>query len=301
MKKIKITAALMVAVMLLSLAGCGVTPAAKEQRTEDARESSAGIVLQAAAQKAQGTPSENYEWNKSKTYVVAVVTETCEPDGWFADGIGAEGFDKWGQKSWGFECEVLHYYNYSRLREIAENYDPDALYQYFQVGHISRWLSKNKIEDARTRGKVFTGDDPENYREYYPHLFETDRYLRDLRYLFHIDWLYSDQLQVGDVILFAVDPQLSIDPNSNTEKWFSAMVAPFRSDSPRPFLAKFADGKLQLDPEIAEAFRLYRIYDEPGIESRSIKDGDTVEDVIEFLKQIEQDMKLYEQGQTELS
>ena len=54
--------------------------------------------------------------------------------------------------------------------------------------------------------------------------------------------------------------------------------------------------KLQLPEELKESLNLYRLYNDTEPERTAIKDGDTVDDVIAFIKCVEQDVARYKKA-----
>ena len=247
--------------------------------------------------------AECFKLDDGRTYAVGIVKYTDMPDGWRYDGSGVEEFPKTGLKSWAFECEVPYYYNYPRLRVAAESFDPNARYVYFSMGRDRKWLSKSVIEEYSSRcgESPYTGEniDKEEYLQKYFSEYASTHFETELLYEFHVDWEYRQEIQVGDIVLIAVDPQLSVNTNRGIHDpyRFHAVVSPFAVDHPQPHIAKFVDGKLQLPAELRDAFTLRRLYDDTEPQLTGIKDGDSVEDVIAFLKAVEQDMTRYKEEQ----
>ena len=241
---------------------------------------------------AKKDPKENYWFAKEKTYAIVIVKEITGAEANL--GSLAEGFDKDGLAAAKLKCEALEFFNYSRLREAADA--EDALYQYFNIGQFA-WVGGGSVaKRLEKRPGSFKGD-------------ITEEYLESLKasnipftYTIYLDWNYKDAVEIGDTILIAIDPQVTINPNSTgttyeieDPKTYRAVVSPFVMDSPQPYLARFVDGKLQLAEDMAEAFTLYRLYNDTNPELTGIKDGDSIEDVVNFLKGVEQDMIRYEE------
>lgn len=235
--------------------------------------------------------AKDYEWNASRTYAVAQLVEKTPAEAMI--GSLAEGFPKDGMASMKLICEVPQMFNYSRLRDAADS--EDALYQYFNIGQFAWVGGGSAARRSENRPGSFNGD-------------ITEEFLESLRasntpftYNIYLDWNYKDAVNIGDTVLIAIDPQVTINPNSTgtayeieDAKCYRAVAAPFASDSPQPHIAHFIDGKLQLSAKLQDAFDLRRLYNDTNPELTGIKDGDSVETVVNFLKAVEQDMIRYE-------
>ena len=295
----RIIAALMAVLMVLSLAACGSVrhngPAEiKDAETAKAAESEKII---AAAEDPAKEEKSDYLYDTAKTYAVAVVKSKSE--GGYSIGRCADGFTMQGKKAHLLDCEVLYYFNYDRLKEAAENDDPNAVYMYFKIGGFVYGGSKARTEELKDRPGGETIFDGNITEEFVENLKERGK---SITYCIYLDMEHGDAVEVGDTILVAIDPQLTINPNYVTgayevrdPKSYFAVASPFAEDSPQPCIAKFVDGKLQLPAGLSEAITLRRLYDDTYPELTGIKDGDSVEDVVNFLKAVEQDMIRYEQ------
>ena len=251
--------------------------------------------------------AKDYEWNASRTYVVGVVSFHSKQSVAIRKGTCAEGRDRFGVKCNSFACDahgVYAYYNYDRLVKTALA-DEGAIYSYFSLDG-GNWNGGGPIDKFRSEcepGSYFDGN-------------VTDEIIdalasrgKAVEYWFYIDWYEQDKVKEGDTVLIAVDPQLTVNPNYlipgnpfniKMPKSYSAVLIPFPSAeaygaSTEPHVAKFVDGKLQMSDDIKETFALRRLYDDTDPELTGIKDGDAIEDVVAFLKAVEQDMIRYEE------
>ena len=295
MNRIKWMAILLIAIMVVAAltacgGGSGTAAIIKPVSDEESVDGSKVTLLAAGGNNRLGLG--DLELDTGKTIAVAVVTRINEPEGYTYIGTGVEGFPETGQESWGFDCDVLYYFNYDRLREAVDSdEDEEAAYHYFNLGGVAWYGSKALVKKLETRPyDAFKGDITAEFVE---NLKKTNW---PLSYSFYIDKEYQI-VKEGDTILIAVDPQQTFNANYPRikEHWYNAVVAPFASDHPQPYLVRFIDGKLQLDGDMADAFTLYRLYDDTNPELTGIKDGDSVETVVNFLKAVEQDMIRYEE------
>ena len=89
--------------------------------------------------------------------------------------------------------------------------------------------------------------------------------------------------------------RLNQNPNEGTTETpqHHLVVEPFGVEPKSPMLAKFVDGRLQLPEELKASLNLRRLYDDSEPERTAIKDGDSVDDVIAFIKCVEQDVERY--------
>ena len=289
----KLIALVMAAVMLLTLAGCFAS-------AEPGASAKSDVGTDALVDTPMPQPTDpariiksSSEWNKSRTIVVAEVLEMSV--GKFEQCIEAEGSSDY-QKTMTCQirCNAMWFYNYHRLREAADR--DGSNYLYFRINGFG-WLGgKSVVEYLDSLGipDLFYGDITEEFLE------NLKRNGQTLTYDFYIDWEYRDQICVGDVVLMEADPQKTINPNYwvNEPPVYLAMFAPFAADHPQPHIAKFVDGKLVLPAELSGAFELSRLYDDTKPQLTGIKDGDSVEDVVAFLRAVEQDMARYEAENT---
>ena len=282
----------MLAALLMLLASCGTgADQAEIKLLEKAPSDMAGRAAEnLSVSSAKENRNADLEFDGVKSIAVAVVKDKSY--GSFSIGNGAEGFTERGSQCQLLDCDVLYFYNYDRLREAAEADGIDTTYMYFKIGGMVYGGSKGRSEDK----DAFDGN-------------LTDTFIQNLKargrevtYSIYLDWDYKDEVEVGDTILIAVDPQLTINPNYLTGAYeiksprsYFTVVAPFQAESPEPYLAKFKDGRLVLPAGLSEAITLRRLYDDTYPELTGIKDGDSVEDVVNFLKAVEQDMVRYEQ------
>ncbi len=292
----KLIALIMSAVMLLALAGCvaSAEPGAVA-KSDIGTEALVDTPTPQVTDPARIIKSAS-EWNAGRTYAVAQVIDITGAEA----NIGslAEGFPKEGIGSAKLTCEVLDIYNFARLKDAAEA--EDASYLYFTVGDFE-WIgggSAAKKRESR-QGSLRDSDITEEY------LTELKNNGANVTYMIYLDWNHKDTVGIGDTILVSIDPQVSINPNSQGDayaiedsKVYRAVVAPFAADHLQPHIAKFVDGKLQLPAELSGAFELGRLYDDAEPQLTGIKNGDSVEDVVAFLKTVEQDMARYEAENT---
>ena len=238
---------------------------------------------------------EAYKWNKSKSIVVAVINDKAE-DGPYTLGSCTGNFSVKGMKGQYISCQALEFYNYERLRNVADA-DETALYHYFNIGIDWFWGGQKVAERYRSISEsLFTGDLTNEWVEAF------NNANNPISYVFYIDWENKGKADVGDTVLAVVDPQLTVNPNSlysdshiKNPRSYQIVIAPFSEDHPEPYIAHFIDGKLQLSKELEDAFALRRLYDDTDPELTGIKDGDAIEDVVAFLKAVEQDMIRYEE------
>ena len=243
--------------------------------------------------------AKDYEWNASRTYMVGEITFHNWPEGHYNTGHGSDELPIIGIKSQKIGCDtrgVYAYYNYDRLVDTA--LADGAIYSYYDIDGFES-IRGTEVDERHK-------NDP-------PGLFYdgtlTEEFIKKLNdrgtgaeYTFYINWLYQDKAEIGDVILVALDPQVTINlnylnPGSNIKypKRYDAVVVPYTPDDSEPYIAHFIDGKLQLPAELEDAFALRRLYDDTDPELTGIKDGDAIEDVVAFLKAVEQDMIRYEE------
>ena len=293
------TLVLTLALLVSALTACGglsqtaVVPEADKERE---------TALRQAIESARGRTEDikaDYEWNKSRTFVVGKVVYHSYSDGWDNKGNYAKGFPKEGIKTIQLRLDADKYYNYKRLWDIAEA-DKEACYCYFRIGLFNWNGGKYRAETNKssTEPAAFNGLITDEYLE------ELKRNGQRIEFIFDIDREYQHMAEEGDTLLLAVDAQLTYNGNYFTEgmkdrvvfpKWYNSVVAPFNADHPQPYIAHFIDGKLQLPAELEDAFALRRLYDDTDPELTGIKDGDAIEDVVAFLKAVEHDMIRYEE------
>ena len=290
-KKVLLAAVLVLAVCIL-FAACGNTGLSNKDSHQNNITGSLGPVFAAADGDIQRGLAEIYGNNNKKTVVVAEVRDMSE--GWYLQGVRLEGYPFGGIKCRQVNCNVMTYFNYARMRAAAD--DNNSRYTYFSIGD-SAWYGGNeyvKYLKSLNIPNLFYGDITDEFTG------SMNAIGKAITYDFMIDWEYKEALKAGDVILFVVDPLVdsaSNDPERPEDVLYRAVISPLAGDHPEPYAARFVDGKLQLDEDIADAFMLYRLYDDTYPELTGIKDGDSVEDVVNFLKAVEQDMVRYEEEQ----
>lgn len=283
-------------ILLLSLAACG--PASKTGSTDV----SGGDIMEGGKPQTPVVTGSNllkntedfYMLDKGKTCAVVIVTEITGAEA--NVGTLAEGFPKEGLGAAKLKCEALAFFNYNRLKSAADA--EEALYLYYNIGQFTYVGGGSVAKRFEKRPGSFNGDITEEYLE----ALKASNTL--FTYNIYLDWDHKDSAEVGDILLIAIDPQVSINPNSNGNayeiedpKIYRAVVSPFAADHPMPHLVKFVEGKLQFPAELQDTFALRRLYDDTNPELTCIKDGDSVEDVAAFLKAVEQDMARYEEEQ----
>lgn len=286
--KVLLVLALVFAVCL-SFAACG-TVSVIDQEGQQARSSE--VMTTTAYDNTQKSFTEAYGCNSEKTIVVAEVKDISE--GWTLQGVRLEGYPDGGIKCRHIKCSAMAYYNYARMRAAAD--DNNSRYSYFSIGD-SEWYGGNEyVKYLRSLNipNLFYGDITDEFTGCMNALGKA------ITYDFRIDWEYGDMLKVGDIILFVADPLVasaSNDPERPEDVVYRAVISPLTGDHPEPYIAKFVEGKLQLPAELRDAFTLRRLYDDTEPQLTGIKDGDSVEDVIAFLKVVEQDMTRYKEEQ----
>ena len=240
--------------------------------------------------------ADHYRKNIGKALVVGEVTSVRKLAR--ASGIGANtgeiSASGYPVKVIGIETRNLYaYYNQVGLLNKALS-NEGSLYTFVMTGGSDIYLGG--IVDERHRnepeGSYFNGDLSDAFIE------NAAKRGRPVEYSFYINKEYSDSVSVGDTVLMSVDFQLSYNPNEQNElrnRRYNVVVVPFGPNSSEPYIAKFIDGILQLPAELEDAFRLFRLYDDTEPQPAGIKDGDTVEAVIEYLSEVEQDLARYEQ------
>ena len=217
-----------------------------------------------------------YEWNLSKAYVVTDLDEVSEGKCHIHRTYSPSAAPDWDTfVSLHSYYRVRYYYGEEEMRLRALMKDPNALIKY------------NTMRIQQSRG-LLSKSVYHTYEECVQSALSAGAWLN---YNFMLDWEYRSEVKPGDTVIMAVD--------NGMEPWGEAYAVvqpyPFTEEHTKPYLAKFIDGKLQLDEDIADAFMLYRLYDDTYPELTGIKDGDSVEDVVNFLKAVEQDMVRYEQ------
>ncbi len=288
-KKVLLAAVLVLAVCIL-FAACGNTGLSNKDNHQNNMTGSLGPVFAAADGDIQRGLAEIYGNNNKKTVVVAEVRDMSE--GWYLQGVRLEGYPFGGIKCRQVNCNVMTYFNYARMRAAAD--DNNSRYTYFSIGD-SAWYGGNeyvKYLKSLNIPNLFYGDITDEFTG------SMNAIGKAITYDFMIDWEYKEALKAGDVILFVVDPLVdsaSNDPERPEDVLYRAVISPLTGDHPEPYVAKFIDGKLQLPADLQDAFELKRLYDDTNPELTGIKDGDSVETVVNFLKAVEQDMIRYEQ------
>ena len=245
----------------------------------------------------------DYEWNSGKTIVVGQVDDneifrighteltTCAAD----VDVHADP-PRVGIKSQRFYIDAYVYYNYARMRSVAEA-DDEGIYQYFSDGRFEFSGGKpmeERWEQLPFYDEIFRGDITEEF------LDALHSQGRKITYDFYITWDHQYDVAEGDIILLAADPQITYNANyflngMESNHYYKAVVAPFGSENLEPYIAHFVDGRLQLPDKFKEAFDLKRLYTDTEPQLTGIEDGDSIETVVAFLKAVEQDMARYEQ------
>ena len=264
-KPVRLVVCVLLAVMLVSQAICGVSAA-------DAKVAGGNAAQPGLSRDAM------YEWNLSKAYVVTEI-DRLDLDGpshiyTTQDvALAALTWDEVTEMHSLYSVKAFYGEEQMRLRALKEN--PDALIQY------------NRLRVSQSR-ELLSSAVHQTYEEFLEAALASG-FCMDYR--FKMDWEYRFTVDPGDIVIMAVDNVM--EPWGETY----AMVQPypFTEDHTKPYIAKFIDGKLQLDGDIADAFTLYRLYDDTNPELTGIKDGDSIEDVVNFLKAVEQDMIRYEE------
>ena len=307
----RLTEVLLAVVMLVSVSGCtsgskDVTEvqsvAVQEDHTIVVSDANKGAAHE---EDPRDQRAKDYEWNVSRTFVVGEVSFHNDPSGYTLKGMCTEGRGVSGVKCNSFACDargVYAYYNYDRLVKTALA-DEGAIYSYFSLDGVN-WNGGGAIDKFRSEcepGSYFDGSVTDEIIE---SLASRDK---AVEYWFYIDWRQQDRVKEGDTVLMVIDPVLTVNPNYlipeyqdtiKTPKSYSAVVAPFPGafeGSFDPYIVQFVDGKLQLPAELPETFALRRLYDDTDPELTGIKDGDSIETVVAFLKAVEQDMIRYEE------
>ena len=298
-KRKRIVIAVMSAILIFALSACGGIKQAAIMSEKDQSQETEVLKQSIASEndREEGIKTD-YELNKSKSFIVGKVVYHSYPDGWGNKGNYAEGFPEEGIKTIQLRLDADKYYNYERLWNTAEA-DKDASYCYFRLGQFNWNGGKyREMMNSSGAGQVsFNGLVTDEY------LDELKRNGQRIEFILDIDREYQHMAEEGDIVILASDAQLTYNGNYFTEggaerisfpKWYSAVVAPFAPDHPEPYIAKFVDGKLQLSDNMKDAFALKRLYPDTDPQLTGIKDGDSVEDVVNFLKAVQQDMARYE-------
>ena len=285
------TAVVLAVALMIVLASCGTAPAGSinEERNNTAGSSQHPVSASGSEELKQ---RELYELNDSKTVIIAEVKD--KSDGGTNIGIYADGLPKEGIESLLLKCEPIYILNYERLRQAADN--EDALYHYFNIGQFA-WVgggSEAKRLESKPDG-IFKGDVTEEFLE------GLKRNGTTFTYALYLDQRFGSLIDTGDVVIAAIDPQVSINPNSmgnvyriKDAKTYNAVIAPFSMEQLSPFTAKFESGRLVLPENLQDAFELRRLYNDTNPGLTGIKDGDSIENVVAFLKAVQQDMARYE-------
>ncbi len=295
-RKVLLVLAVMLVVLLAACSMASPKETVSEKGSVEALESKENVLV---ASSNEEKLKEVYELNKSRTFVVGKVVYHSFPEGWDNKGCCAEGFPQEGIKSTQIRLDAYEYYNYARLWNTAEA-DEDASYCYFKIG-LFNWNGgkyRDAVNSNRSNPDTFNGLITNKYVEY---LKEQNQ---SIEFIFDIDWEHQHMADEGEIVILSADSQLTYNPNYFIDemkdriafpKMYSAVVAPFSTEHPTPYIAKFVDGKLQLPAELQDAFALRRLYDDTEPQLTGINDGDSVEDVVAFLKAVEQDMARYEE------
>ena len=210
----------------------------------------------------------DYEYDTNRSLAVAVVQEVSEGPFWRGCVVLAER----GVLCQELKCDVLHFYDEARLKALCKADEAECRYNQYSVweGWGYYVMDEEFIKAAQN------SNDPIEYKIY-------------------LDWNYKDTVKVGDTILINVGTLLNRNPNEGSTEppQHHLVVEPFGVEPKSPMLAKFVDGRLQLPDELKDSLNLRRLYHDTDPESTSINDGDTVDDVIAFIKSVEQDVERY--------
>ena len=213
----------------------------------------------------------DYEFDACKSFAVAVVKEKSE--GPYTIGTGV--LNERGLDCQELICDVLYFYNESRLKDIARLSEADT------------WIFSNLSVSEALGDIPINNDFRKQQRE------QTGRHL-EVRDYIYIDWRFRDTIKEGDTILVDLGTQLWKNPNEgHNEALQHLIIEPVTVDGVLPYVALFSDGKLQLTQELESRFTLRRLYDDTEPDLTAIHNGDTVESVIEFLRIVEQDVDRY--------
>ena len=208
------------------------------------------------------------ELDTNRSLAVAVVQEVSE--GPFARGQVT--LTERGVKCQELKCDVLYFYDEARLKALCKADNADCRYNQYS------WFESrgDLVMDENFYKKAKEGGSPVIYKIY-------------------LDWHYKDTVEVGDTILVNLGTLLNQNPNEGTTETpqHHLVVEPFGVEPKSPMLAKFVDGRLQLPEELKASLNLRRLYDDSEPERTAIKDGDSVDDVIAFIKCVEQDVERY--------
>ena len=244
-----------------------------EQRFEYAPEGGSASPVQDA--------DADYEYNTGKALVLARVTEKSE---------GPFSFGSWGLLE-ELKCEVLGFFGEERLKDRIRSDNAYCRFNNYTVWESlgSMVIDEKFIEERRNPPKNAYKPDGTISMLYMP-----------IEYNIYLTWDHREKVDVGDIILAEVEiykvqhTTETSDPDS-----YVLFIQPYAQDRPAPHMAKFEGGKLQIMPDLQETFNLRRIYDDTEPGSRSIKAGDTVEEVTAFIACVDQDMARYEKEHPE--
>ena len=212
-----------------------------------------------------------YELDTNRSLAVAVVKEVAE-------GPSRRGYVTLAARGvlcQHIKCDVLCFYNEARLKSICRADGADCRYNQYTVQESRGEL----VMDDAFYKMAQASNDPIVYNIY-------------------IDWDYKDIVKAGDTMLIDLGTILNQNPNGGVREpsQHHLVVEPFGVEHKAPFLAKFVDGKLQLPDELKDSLNLRRLYDDTEPERTEIKDGDSVEDVIAFIKCVEQDVERFQES-----
>ena len=249
------------AVLIVAILVCGLAAFTyNNAKDANATASTSGSVRNIAT---------DYELDTKKSLAIAVVKEKSE--GPFRRGYVT--LAEQGVSCQELKSDVLYFYDEARLKALCKADDADCRY--------------NNYTFFESRGYYVMDE------EFYKKAKETNH---PITYDFYLDWNYKDTVEVGDVILIDVGTLLNKNPNNDSEETpqHHLIIQPFGTNSKSPILAKFVNGKLQLPEELKDSLNLRRLYDDTEPERIAIKDGDSVDDVIAFIKCVEQDVARFQ-------
>ena len=255
----KYVSLLLTAAMLFALAGCNVT-------TTKAGGTIGDKTTLAASP--SDTTEDRLRLDINRSLAIAEVLEVSGGPG----RLGRATLDPQGMPCQELKCRVLHFYNEARLKE--------------QCGKDDAYCRYNNYTYFENVGQLIMDE------KFYAKAEEIGR---PVVYKIYLDGEYRDTVKVGDTIL--VNLETLLDQNTNKEatspRNHHLVIAPFSLEHKTPVLAKFADGKLQLGEELKDSLNLKRLYEDTEPGRTAIKDGDSIEDVISFIKCVEQDVERY--------
>lgn len=224
----------------------------------------------------ENSVEDNYYLDINKSIAVAVVNEKSEGPFEIGAGILSESCINSQQ----LKCDILYFYNESRIKETARLSDKNP-------GEMDNWCFSN-LSGFEAQGDIVIDN---AFRKQQREIEGHHLVVNDTIYL---DWRYRDSVKEGDVILVDLGVHKWINPNQGIGETTSHLVAnPVTMDGSSPHVAHFNDGILELDAEDASVFDLRRLYPDDEPDFSAIHNGDSVESVIAFLIRMEHDIARY--------